>query len=146
MEKNQRIIEFTECINRRLNIFKGFILTGVSEDDKEQIVSELMTQNPEMVMIKDMESPKALFHSLKELNGTQVLIAEEVLHKRKEWVGLIEQAVCSSTDSGDSWEVYYLNEGAFKFTGKLIILTETPTDKFFKSEKNKYLIRDCFVV
>lgn len=146
MSRQQRLKEFEDYINRRLEIFKGFILTGLNPAEKDELTDRLMDQNPEMVMIKDIESPKALFYSLKELNGMQVLIADEILHKRKEWIRLIEQAVCSSPDSSDSWEVDYLNECCFKFTGELIILTKTPNDIFVKNKKYTYLNRDCFVL
>jgi hypothetical protein len=72
-------------------------------------------------------------------------VVEQAEGQYKEWIGLIEQWVCSSLDSGDSWEVDYLNEGSFKFTGELIILPETTNEKFVENKKNNYLIRDYFV-
>lgn len=69
---------------------------------------------------------------------------DEILSKRKEYIRLLEGAICAN-DLGKAWSVTY-NEDSFEFKGKILIANRLSKEELKNSEKLNYILRDSIVI
>lgn len=141
-----RVKLFCELLESLAQINKGFILSGLDDSNRPKMLKRVKELYPDSMVVPSQLSPKDFYFLLKSNRTATVIFDSDILSRRKEWISLLEGAVCSSPNSGDSWEVDYMNEGSFKFQGRTIVLTPKSLDEIGRNKKYEHLNRDCVVL
>lgn len=89
---------------------------------------------------------KGLYNVFQNFNNKIIIFDNETVLQKQSLIDILEGAICSSPDSGDKWSIRLDGHKEFKFTGSVIILTNQDKEKFFKTKKYEYLIRDMIKI
>jgi hypothetical protein len=129
-----------------MQIAKCYIITGIGEIEKKVFVKKLSEVLDDTLHLVKIKSPKSFYDTLAQNTKRTLLISDDILSKRKNYIDLLEGAVCSSPDSCRSWEISYLDWKSFYFRGVIIILTHYFDDEIRGIPKLEYISRDCITI
>ena len=135
--------ELFESMSHLLGRLSPYIITKIDEAENLSLLQQTLRGLEPYVTLKNISSPKQLFDFLKEHQNNLVVIHDEIFSKRKNYLEILQGAVCSSPDSGRPWTVYYLNEKSFVFKGKIILCTYKTKEEIKGENKLEYFARDC---
>ncbi len=125
---------------------RPIVITEISNPSNKSLLQKTIKKLDHYVLLEKIESPTQLFNFIKEHQQDLIIIADDVFSKRKNYLDIVQGAVCSSPDSGELWSVYYLDEKAFVFKGELILCTDRTLEEI-KSKKNlSQFVRDCYFI
>lgn len=98
------------------------------------------------IFIHTIESPGWLYNFLKTYNDATVIFLSDLLQMRKNYIDLIEGAVCSSPESMCLWQVNYTGKASFTFKGRILICTKLTRQEIQKRKNLEFIRRDCRIV
>lgn len=120
-----------------------YIITEIDKPENLSLFQKTLKSLEPYAMLENISSPKQLFDFLKEHHEDLVVIRDDVFSKRKNYLDIVQGAVCSSPDSCGLWTVYYLNKKSFVFKGEIILCTNKTQQEIKAEKKLKYFARDC---
>jgi hypothetical protein len=123
-----------------------YIVTEINNHKNHLVFLKVLQRLQPYVILEHIESPKKLFNFLKEHQKELVVIKDDIFSKRKNYLDIVQGAVCSSPDSMHLWRVYYLQEKDFAFRGKIILCTNKTKQEIKSNKKFEYFYRDCHFI
>lgn len=135
--------ELFKSLGLILGRLSPYIITELNKPETLSLFQKTLLSLEPFAMLENISSPKQLFNFLKEHQKDLVVIRDDVFSKRKNYLDIVQGAVCSSPDSGELWTVYYLNEKSFVFKGKIILCTNKTKQEIESEKKLDYFARDC---
>lgn len=135
--------ELFETMSLMLERTSPYIITEFGQHENAVLLSKALTALAPYVLLEYIEGPKQLYTFIKQHQNELIIIKDDIFTKRKNYLDIVQGAVCSSPDSMELWSVSYLNEKDFVFKGKIILCTNK-TKKEIKNDKRlTYFARDC---
>ncbi len=137
--------QFKNIVNI-LDRLNPFIITEIDIEGNSMFLKQALATLEPYTVLEKIESPKQLFDFILENKGETILIKEDILAKRKNYLDIVQGAICSSPDSMALWSVNYRNEKSFVFKGKLILCTSKTKEEIMANKKFKMFVRDCRII
>jgi len=100
----------------------------------------------DIVEITEIVNPLSLYRILLENQSASIIFSTDVLCRRKNYIDILQGAVCSSPDSMALWTVNYEGQKGFIFKGRILMLTNLSLEEINKKENLKYIVRDCLKI
>ena len=138
------VVEKLETYLSRWNRTSPIIITEI-EKHRSEIEKKLGTING-IVWLKENLSPEQLYNFSKVNKEASIIIDYDILNKRVEHIGVLEELVCSSSNSASLWPVRFKNKEEFKFKGRIIVFSNYTRKQISKKESLKYIDRDCIKI
>lgn len=123
-----------------------YIITEIDNPKNLSLLQKTLLSLEPYATLEQIQTPKKLFDFLKEHQKETVVIRADIFSKRKNYLDIVQGAVCSSPDSSGLWTVYYLNEKEFVFKGKIILCTSKTKQEIKSEKKFEYFSRDCHFI
>jgi hypothetical protein len=112
-------------------------------DAKKELLNYVILRLQPAIMVTGIESPSWLYNLLNENKTASIIIQTDILRKRKNYIDILEGAVCSSPDSMQLWKVNYTGKKSFEFKGRILICTQLTRQEISKNGNLHYINRDC---
>jgi hypothetical protein len=138
--------ELFDSMVHHLDRLSPYIITEIDKIENLSLFQKTLQSLETYAILEDIESPKTLFDFLKKHQKELVIIRDDIFLKRKNYLEIVQGAVCSSPDSMALWTVYYLNERGFIFKGKIILCTNRTKQEIKADKKWEYFARDCHFI
>ena len=123
-----------------------YIITQIDNPENEKLFQQTLPLLGPHILLTYIASPGALYNFLSTHKNDFIIITDDVFDKRKNYLDVLEGAICSSPDSCALWPVRYLNKPEFEFTGKIILLTKKNKEEIKSNTRFEYFGRDCYFV
>ena len=107
--------ELFESMLLLLGRLSPYIITEIDKPENLSLLQKTLQGLEPYAMLENISSPKQLFDFLKEHQKDLVVIRYDVFSKRKNYLDIVQGAVCYGPDSSELWTVYYLNEKGFEW-------------------------------
>ena len=138
--------ELYESIPLSITRLSPHVITEIDKPENERLFNQILPKFEPYVILQHIVSPRGLYNFIKSHKDDFIIITDDVFDKRKNYLDVLEGAICSSPDSCAVWPVRYRNEPEFDFYGKMILCTKK-TKQAIKSDKRfEYFGRDCLFV
>ncbi len=117
----------------------------ISEINNPEVISLFEKTIPKVspyITLEQIESPKQLFNFLKENNQERIIVRADIFAMRKNYLDIMQGAVCSSPDSMTLWKVC-LGDDSFTFKGEIVLCTNKTRLEIESNKRFYYFARDC---
>ncbi|MBL0049669.1 MAG: hypothetical protein IPP32_16420 [Bacteroidetes bacterium] len=122
------------------------VITEISNPANLSYFQNAIKKLRQYFLLEMIESPLHLFNFIKEHQNDLIIIVDDIFARRKNYLDIVQGAVCSSPDSGELWSVNYLDEKPFVFKGELILCTIKTKEEINANKKLSYFARDCHFI
>jgi len=122
---------------------RAFLQVELTERQQEAICKSLLEEYEMAIQIDEVKSPKHLFKILQKHQENIIVFNCDLLKKRREYMVVLEGAVCSNPYTSENWKVAYDGE-SFDFNGRVVLFSPLNFQKLNKAEKLYFIMRDCF--
>jgi hypothetical protein len=137
--KKELFKNIAPCLNR----LTPHIITEINDPNILYLFHKLLPSLKPYVILEKIETPKGLFSFIKEHQHELIVLKDDIFSKRKNYIDIVQGAVCSIPDSSALWSVCYLNEKNFIFRGKLILCTTKTKEEIVNDNRFSFFARDC---
>ena len=120
-----------------------FIITEINNPNNLSMFQKVMSGLKPYVTLDHIGTPENLFDFIQEHKDELIVISDDIFSKRKNYLNIVQGAVCSSPDNSSLWKVEYLNEKGFVFKGKIILCTNKTKHEIKSNKKLEKFARDC---
>lgn len=129
-----------------LDRLNPFVITEANDSGNSKLLKQAISSIEPYKLLEKIESPKQLFEFIQENKSQLIIITDDIFAKRKNYIDIVQGAICSSPDSMALWSVSYRNEKSFVFKGKLILCTSKTKEEIKANKKFKMFVRDCHII
>ena len=131
--------------NVRLSLFRisPHVVTEMDKPETKQLFNQLLPTLEPYVLLEHIVSPASLYDFIQAHKNDLIIVTDDAFAKRKNYLDVLEGAICSSPDSGSLWPVRYLNRPEFYFKGRMILCTRKTRKEIKNDKRLEYFERDC---
>ncbi|MGV6943821.1 hypothetical protein [Sphingobacterium kyonggiense] len=122
---------------------RAFLQVELTEEQQEAICKSLLEEHQVAIQIDEVKSPKHLFKILQNHQENIIVFNCDLLKKRREYMVVLEGAVCANPYTAENWKVSYDGE-SFDFNGRVVLFSPLNLQKLNRAEKLYFIMRDSY--
>ncbi|GAA4142106.1 hypothetical protein GCM10022216_22740 [Sphingobacterium kyonggiense] len=122
---------------------RAFLQVEITDKQQEVICKSLVEEYEVAIEIDEVKSPKHLFKILQNHQENIIVFNCDLLKKRREYMVVLEGAVCANPYTAENWKVSFDGE-SFDFNGRVVLFSPLSLQKLNKAEKLYFIMRDCY--
>lgn len=145
MEEQSMKMRLFNNLKLHLGRLAPYVITEIHKTENDSLFQKTLPLLEPYITLEQIESPKFLFDFIKQHQNDLIIVTADIFSMRKNYIDVIEGAVCSSPDSMALWPVRYQNK-EFTFKGKLILCTMKTKQEIKSDSKLMYFARDCYFI
>lgn len=122
---------------------RAYLHVEITDKQQEVICKSLVEEYEVAIEIDEVKSPKDLFKILQNHHENIIVFNCDLLKKRREYMVVLEGAVCANPYTAENWKVSFDGE-SFDFNGRVVLFSPLSLQKLNKAEKLYFIMRDCY--